>query len=96
MSAEMQEKTENGWRTADWTWLIWMAAGLLLYLLSSGPVYWSFARGYLRGGTVKEAVRVVYKPVSLAYNHTFLHRPIGRYLHLWAPALVDSNGNTIP
>ncbi len=101
MSAEIEEKTESCSWAPGWTWLVWMAVGVWVYLLSSGPVLWLVARGYFRpgyplGGPVKQVVLVVYKPVTLAYNHTILHKPIGLYHHLWAPTMVDRNGNTIP
>jgi hypothetical protein len=101
MSAENENKTESCSWTPDWTWLVWMAVAVLVCLLSSGPVIWLAGRGYFRpgyplGGTVNQVVLVVYKPVALAYNHTILHKPIGLYLHLWAPILVDRKGNTIP
>ncbi len=100
MSVELEEGTESrSWAAA--TWLIWVAGGLLVYALSSGPVLWLVARGHIRpgyplGGAVNRLVLVIYQPLASTYHQTLLHKPIGLYYHLWAPSLVDSNGNTIP
>jgi hypothetical protein len=70
----------------------WLAVIFVAYILSAGPVAMMDGRGCL-GFTTSRAVSLFYKPFALFYEHTFLHRPLGMYLHLWSGNQYDDEGD---
>lgn len=97
MCAEIKSESRSHAR-GNINWLGWFGVAVLIYFLSSGPVMWMVAKGYFGagrplGGATQEVVADLYYPITLAYHDTFLHKPLGLYFHLWAPALVDTHGN---
>jgi hypothetical protein len=97
MCADVKGQTKSReWGSVNW--LGWFGAVVLVYFLSSGPVGRMAAKGHFGpgrplGGAVKDVAVDLYYPITLAYHDTFLHKPIGLYLHLWAPTIVDATGN---
>jgi hypothetical protein len=83
----IEEKHSFNWQA----FILWPCLILLLYGLSIGP----FARMQYKG-SIQDRGRFVsrfYMPLAWAYHKTFLHKPIGRYLHLWNPKYFDKNGD---
>jgi hypothetical protein len=54
----------------------------LLYALSIGPTVWLIDRGII-GASGKTVAKAVYAPLIWAHDHTFLEKPIERYIGLW-------------
>jgi hypothetical protein len=75
------------------SYLVWGFGIVVLYILSFGPAVFLQISGTLGPSTY--AV-YFYRPWNWAYRHTPLHKPLGIYLHLWAPSFYDKNGDTIP
>jgi hypothetical protein len=80
--------------------IVWPLVILILYLLSFGP-FWMMIEKGLIGPLMITNRRVIpnnkfifkfYQPVFWAYDNTLFHKPLGIYLHLWVPKLIDNNG----
>jgi hypothetical protein len=94
MNGETQDGPERNSRGAVWVWLCWLAGILVLYVLSSGPVWMMVDKKLLHFGTLGwRAVQVVYWPLGWAGDRTLLRKPLEMYWHLWAPGVFDSKGN---
>lgn len=60
--------------------LMWAVVAPLLYVLSTGPMYWLAARGYLPG----ELVLILYFPLFWFFGADFTDLMV-RYVHWWVP-----------
>jgi hypothetical protein len=76
----------------NWGFVVWPLVILVLYVLSFGPVIKLLGSNPLKP-SVDDALKTVYYPLLLAYSQTLLHKPLGMYLHLWAPEFYDKNGD---
>jgi hypothetical protein len=88
----IEEKHSFNWQA----FILWPFLILVLYVLSLGPVEMMTARGIISsapGDSVNELLYGFYTPLRWAYGHKPLHKPLGMYLHLWAPRLFDKNGD---
>ena len=72
---------------------MWPLVILVLYALSFGPVVMLVQKGIIHRNY--QRIYVLYEPVMWAYEETSLHKPLGMYLHVWAPKVVDKNGELI-
>lgn len=85
----------------NWGWIAWPLVVLFLYGLSSGPYVMMVERqihndnSWLLKGRVDKIANTFYAPLGWVYESTFLHKPVGMYLHLWAPNLIGKDGNVI-
>lgn len=70
---------------------------MLLYILSLGPVAMLVEKGFIpTGSRTSQLVGTIYQPIEWAASAIpLLNRPLGSYLHLWAPTLYDSKGHEI-
>jgi hypothetical protein len=81
-------------RSIGWGWILWPCVILVLYVLSVGPVVMIAGRKKpVPHFAARIAVRRFYAPLGWAYESKFFHKPLGKYLHLWAPALYDKDGD---
>ena len=76
----------------NWGFVVWPLLILLLYALSEGPVTMVKYKGHISDGS-RQSLEKFYKPLDWAYLKTPLHKPLGMYLHWWAPAWYDKNGD---
>lgn len=87
-------KSKKKKRPIGWGWLVWSCLFLALYVLSVGPVVMIAGRKKpVPHFAARIAVRRFYAPLGWVYETKLFHKPLGKYLHLWAPALYDRNGN---
>jgi hypothetical protein len=86
----IDEKHSFNWRL----FILWPFLTLLLYVLSFGPVLTMLASNRL-DPSVEDALKTVYYPVWMAYSQTLLHKPLGVYMHLWVPKVIDKNGDEL-
>ena len=86
--AETREETKHSGGFGIYA--LWAGVVLILYVLSMGPALLVVTRD--RGSAAFKLFDWIYEPVQLAYWDTFLHRPIGMYMHLWCPEDFDKNG----
>jgi hypothetical protein len=80
------EKYSSSWRE----FIVWPVVIILLYVLSIGRL----ARMEYKG-LIQDKGRFIskfYLPLAWAYHETFLHKPIGMYMHLWNPRYFDKDG----
>jgi hypothetical protein len=84
---DSKDKNSVNWRT----FILWPFVILLFYVLSAGPVCRMQKNGLISMNN--NFVKRVYYPIGWAYFRTFLHKPLGLYLHLWIPMDFDKNGN---
>lgn len=63
-------------------WLLGLAAAMMLYVLSIGPVSWAVDRRWIPESW-HGVLRTIYAPVTWAYESTPLHGPLEVYLRLW-------------
>ena len=90
--AETTAKRKEG--RGVWTYVYWVGGILLLYVLSFGPYVRTWETGRFPWHDAGQRfLLIVYKPLSWAYVNTPIHKPIGMYLHLWAPKMFDKNGD---
>jgi hypothetical protein len=47
------------------------------------------------GNTLRHIQEVVYFPWKLAYTRTWLHQPLGMYMHFWCPRHFDQKGDVL-
>jgi hypothetical protein len=92
MGTESQEQEKGRSRGVVGTWMFWLGCAVLIYVVSAGPAAMLFMEDSLGNGTPRRAVEVLYWPLACAYQKTILHKPLGMYLHLWAPELFDRHG----
>jgi hypothetical protein len=88
-TAASEEKDSLNWRVL----VRWLFIILLLYGLGFGPAV-RVMNSNLLNPKVDEALDFFYAPMGWAYEKTPLHKPLGIYLHLWAPKLFDKNGES--
>lgn len=94
MNDKTQDGQERSSRGVVWVWVCWLAVILVLYVLSSGPAAMMEAKGLtIRDAPLCRFLDSAYSPLSWAYQHTPLQKPLGMYWHLWTPANVDIHGN---
>ena len=79
-----EEKHSFNWRA----FVLWPCVVLILYVLSAGPM----VRLWEKGSVSDDLMSALYSPVNWAYSRTFLHKPIGLYLHLWCKRF-NANGD---
>jgi hypothetical protein len=92
MDAQPETTTPTDRKSTNWPSLVlWPFMILFLYMLSVGPVAMLTDRGVIADDN--EFVKVLYCPVLWAYIDTPLHKPLGMYLHLWAPGGFDRYGD---
>jgi hypothetical protein len=75
----------------NWGFIVWPLAVLLLYFLSLGPVLIMTEKSHILPDN--KFVATFYAPLWWAYWKTPLHKPLGMYLHFWAPRWYESNGD---
>jgi hypothetical protein len=96
MNGEIQDGPETSSRGVGWGWVFWPGVLLLLYVLSTGPVWVVYDKWLFRhpgSPLVWRFLGFVYLPVRWAYQVTPLHKPLGVYWHLWVPEWYDSKGD---
>jgi len=79
-----------------WRWvLLWPFVIFIIYLLSFGPVWKLFdmSKPPAQESFSRDAVDNICVPWHWAYFYTPLHRPLGLYMHLWAPEFFFQDGN---
>jgi hypothetical protein len=80
-----------------WGFILWPSVVFLLYVLSFGPVVrmrWNAPESwYFEGNRKEEFQRISYEPLWWVYERTPLHKPLGIYLHFWAPDAFNKNGD---
>jgi hypothetical protein len=74
--------------------IVWPVVILLLYVLSSGPVMMMAVKG--RIDPQNKFFMIFYSPIGWAYNKTSLHKPLGMYMHFWAPQILNKKGDFSP
>ena len=84
---ETDEKKSRGLGS----YVFWGFVVVMVYVLSSGPMIGLYESKRVPGNAV-----IVYRPLGEIYKHTFLHKPIGMYWHLWCPAMFDPQGRFVP
>ena len=57
-----------------------------------GPAVFLADKGILRPSTYP-ALEVIYTPWEWVHFHTPLYKPMGMYMHLWAPETFTKDGN---
>ena len=72
------------------SYVLWALVAVIVYVLSSGPVFWTAGRLNLT-----DKIRPVYYPLVSAYEHSAFRKPLGIYWHLWWPNAWDKNGEII-
>jgi len=72
--------------------ILWPIVILLLYVLSLGPVMMMMEKGHI---SARNVLFRFYEPLRWAYEDTPLRKPLGMYLHIWAPHYFDKNGNNL-
>jgi hypothetical protein len=96
MTTQQELDVEQRSRGLIWVCLCWFAVGVVLYVLSVGPVAMLVEKKLIGPSTLTtEFLTTFYKPLEWAYNKTMLHKPLGLYYHLWIPSVIDSKGNII-
>jgi len=73
------------------SYVVWTFVAVMVYVLSSGPVMLLTSKRVV----TTRAFNLVYKPVGWAYDRTPFHKPLGLYLDLWCPKVIDKNGGPI-
>ena len=82
---EVQAEAGEGGRKGIPGWLIWLPVALVIYVLSTGPVFKMFEKARSKGDDLPKAVMTIYEPLRLVYDNC---RPVkwffDWYLHdLW-------------
>ncbi len=96
MTTQQELDVEQRSRGLIWVCLCWFAVGVVLYVLSVGPVAMLVEKKIIGPSTsITKFLAAFYKPLGWAYNKTLLHKPLGLYYHLWIPSVIDSKGNII-
>jgi hypothetical protein len=73
----------------NWGLIVWPLVILILYVLSIGPVWMMMDKEYI---SLPVAFQMkFYGPWFWAYQKTPLHKPLGKYLHLWDSRIFDGN-----
>src|SRR5262245_57269326 len=74
--------------------LLWPFVILLIYLLSLGPVWKFLKRASVPNASsvVGTVLKGIYWPWGWVYLHTPLRKPLGLYMHVWAPDDFDAKG----
>jgi hypothetical protein len=83
---EIAEKKSRGLGS----YVLWAFFVVMMYVLSIGPV-----EALIYSRRIDRRISMVYIPLDWAYGKTFLHKPLGIYLHLWCPRVWDSRGEPI-
>ena len=93
--AEVKDRPQRRSKDLIWVWLCWLPVIVALYLLSLGPVMMMLQNRVISPSMPTITfIMTFYYPIDWAGNKIpMLKRPIGMYLHLWAPKLIDSKGN---
>jgi hypothetical protein len=92
MNGENQDEPERNSRGAVWVWLCWLGVAVLLYFLSSGPLWLILGKNPSMSKPVVHCVAVFYVPVVYVHAYTPLGTPLGMYWHLWDPSHFDRKG----
>ena len=85
-SIASEEKSSRSY----WGFVLWPVAVIVLYVLSAGPVWLAINKGILPWNT-----HTIYTPIWEGLGGTWLTKPFGMYIHLWAPAVYDRHGNAL-
>jgi hypothetical protein len=83
---EIAEKKSRGLGS----YVVWAFVAVMLYVLSSGPVY------YIAQRQRWYDLQVPYYPLSTIYRHTAFHKPLGMYWHMWVPSEFEKTGDLVP
>lgn len=86
------DKPNEDKHSLNWGWIVWPLVVLFFYVLSAGPVFMLGRKGIISPKS-SAFLSVFYAPVVFIYDRTFLHRPLGMYLHFWSPEDFDKNGD---
>ena len=81
---ETDEKKSRGLGS----YLLWAFVAVMVYVLSSGPMIGTYAKG-----TLNENLWVLFEPLHWAYFNSPLHKPLGMYWGLWTDGMFDKNGD---
>jgi glycosyltransferase involved in cell wall biosynthesis len=71
-------------------------AAILIYFLSFGPLRMALTglqSPAAKASALERVQEIVYFPWTLAYTRTWLHQPLGKYMHLWCPQIFDKKGD---
>lgn len=74
---------------SPWPLVLWPLLLAIVYFLSVGPAL----KLLLRDRISERTFVTIYAPIGWLYEKTFMKKPIGMYLHLWAPDLFDAQGS---
>ena len=83
-----EEKDSFNWRL----FVLWAFGLLILYVLSAGPVAMMVNKNHFPD---KRFIEAIYSPLGWAYMKTPLHKPLGMYMHMWAPNIYNKDGERI-
>jgi hypothetical protein len=81
----------HGKHSFNWGWIVWPGVIFVLYFLSWGPIMRLSGQKPL--SQYNPVLLGIYRPWVLAYFHTPLRKPLGIYMHWWAPAWFTEDGN---
>jgi hypothetical protein len=95
MSEQLEAKTAaKAKKSFDWRMFILLPILLVvLYVMSAGPFVRLVDKGYISGHN--RFYGVFYYPFDQTYKLPLFHKPLGRYLRLWAPRRFDRDGNLV-
>jgi hypothetical protein len=97
MDDEIHDDSITTPKSVAWSWLVWFALALVLYVLSFGPVVMFMNKSIPTkpvSPMIAEFFSIFYLP--LVYTDKmlgFTQKPLRMYLHLWVPDIYDSKGN---
>ena len=86
MTPDATASEEKGGRNY-WAWLIWPVVVVIVYVLSTGPALFLSEKG-----VISDKLFIVYRPLYVVVEKTYLLRSLNIYLHLWAPNVYSSDG----
>jgi hypothetical protein len=94
MSVEAEDTPDTSSRIIGWNWFWWLSVGLVIYVLSTGPIMMLADRNSTLANTkMYQAIAWVYAPLGWIVVKTPLRKPFGMYWHRWAPGTFDSKGD---
>jgi hypothetical protein len=95
MNDEAEDTQEESFKGIGWGWLLSLPLVLLLYVLSMGPSIFLVQKGFIsRRSQTFRVLAAFYQPLEWASREVpLIDKPIGMYLHLWAPERFDRKGN---
>ena len=91
---EIEAKKSRGLGSYVGRFVIWVFVAVVVYVLSFGPIL-RLGRAGVFSASVNRWLESFYEPLVYAYDSTLLHIPLGLYLHVWNPDLVNSSGEPV-